>query len=72
MYGVGNSVTSSRAKPTKPIRDSGISARAWSAMPSPARSTGTSNGGLAYRTALVAATGVSMGISSVVRLRDAS
>ena len=49
MYGVGWSVSSSRASPTKPICDSGISACAGSAMPSPARSTGTSSGGLASR-----------------------
>ena len=49
MYGMGRNVRSSLASPTKPICASGISLCASSAMPSPARSTGTSSGGFASR-----------------------
>ena len=49
MYGFGWWVSSSRATPTNPICDSGMNACAASTMPSPARSTGTSSGGLASR-----------------------
>ena len=61
MYGTGWWVSSSRATPTKPICASGISACAASTMPSPARSTGTSSGGLASRYPTVRATGVCSG-----------
>ena len=60
MYGVGCRVSSLRASPTKPIWASGISLCAWSAMPSPARSTGTSSGGLASQCPSARATGVWM------------
>jgi hypothetical protein len=60
MYGVGSSVSSLRARPTNPICASGISLCAWSAMPSPARSTGTSSGGFASQYPSVRATGVWM------------
>ena len=40
---------------------SGISACAWSTMPRPARSTGTSSGGLASRDPVVSASGVRTG-----------
>src|SRR3954447_22268933 len=46
MYASGWKVTSLRASPTKPIWDSGSIPWAVSAMPSPARSTGTISGGL--------------------------
>ena len=72
MYGVGCSVCSSRASPTNPICDSGISACAWSAMPRPARSTGTSSGGSDSRTARVGAIGVWIGSNRTARSRDAS
>ena len=49
MYARGWNVCSSRASPTKPIDDSGNSASAASAIPRPARSTGTIRGGLASR-----------------------
>ncbi len=41
-------------------------------MPSPARSTGTSSGGLSSRTAVVRATGVWIGTRSDGRVREAS
>ena len=72
MYGVGSRVSSSRARPTKPICDSGMSECAWSAIPSPARSTGTSSGGFTRRIAVVRATGVWIGTRSTGRSRDAS
>ena len=61
----GSWVCSSRASPTKPICDSGSRLNAASAMPSPARSTGTSSGGLAIATPVVGATGVVIGTLGV-------
>ena len=49
MYGIGWWVSSLRAMPTNPVCASGMSACAASTIPSPARSTGTSSGGLASR-----------------------
>ena len=49
MYASGWKVTSLRARPTKPICDSGSIPCAVSAMPRPARSTGTISGGAASR-----------------------
>ena len=49
MYASGWKVSSLRASPTKPICDSGSIRCAVSAMPSPARSTGTISGGAASR-----------------------
>ncbi|GAB4983975.1 hypothetical protein MAHJHV58_11630 [Mycobacterium avium subsp. hominissuis] len=57
-YGTGRWVCSSRATPTKPTSASGSAACAGSTMPSPARSTGTSSGGLTSRVPAAAATGV--------------
>lgn len=54
----GRWVCSSRATPTKPTSASGSAACAGSTMPSPARSTGTSSGGLTSRVPAAAATGV--------------
>ncbi|OBH41193.1 hypothetical protein A5682_24330 [Mycobacterium mantenii] len=59
-YGTGTWVSSSRATPTNPTSASGIAACAASTMPSPARSTGTSSGGLTKRVPAAAATGVRM------------
>ena len=72
MYGCGSCVCSSRARPTKPICDSGSRLNAASAMPSPARSTGTSSGGLASTVPVVGATGVTIGRSARCRSRVAS
>ncbi len=72
MYGVGSWVCSSRASPTKPICDSGSRLNAASAMPRPARSTGTSSGGLASAVPTVGATGVVIGTSVRARPRVAS
>ena len=72
MYARGSKVSSSRARPTKPIDDSGSSASAESAMPRPARSTGTISGGLASRVPWVGATGVVIGYCSVAKERAAS
>jgi hypothetical protein len=72
MYARGSYVCSSRASPTKPIDDSGSRASAESAMPRPARSTGTISGGLASRLPSVGATGVSIGYFSTGNARAAS
>ncbi|OBH51593.1 hypothetical protein A5686_12030 [Mycobacterium sp. E2479] len=57
-YGTGRWVFSSRATPTNPASASGSAACAASSMPSPARSTGTSSGGLTKRVPTADATGV--------------
>ncbi|OBI40760.1 hypothetical protein A5708_02295 [Mycobacterium colombiense] len=57
-YGTGRWLSSLRATPTKPTSASGIAACAASTMPSPARSTGTSSGGLTRRVPTAGATGV--------------
>ncbi|GAB1816650.1 hypothetical protein MUNTM_56940 [Mycobacterium sp. MUNTM1] len=57
-YGTGRWVSSLRATPTKPTSASGMAACAASTMPNPARSTGTSSGGLAKRVPTAGATGV--------------
>ena len=57
-YGTGAWVSSSRATPTNPASASGIAACAASSMPSPARSTGTSSGGLTKRVPTAEDTGV--------------
>ena len=72
MYARGSNVSSSRARPTNPIDDSGSSASAASAIPRPARSTGTISGGLASRVPWVGATGVSIGYCSTANERAAS
>jgi hypothetical protein len=72
MYARGSKVYSSRARPTKPIEDSGSSESAASAMPRPARSTGTSKGGWARRTPSAVATGVCTGDFSTGKSRVAS
>ena len=72
MYARGSNVSSSRARPTKPIDDSGSSASVASAMPSPARSTGTISGGLASRVPCVGATGVWTSNVSTAKERAAS
>ena len=72
MYGVGSWVRSSRASPTNPICDSGSRLKAASAMPSPARSTGTSSGGSASAVPVVGATGVVIGTPTTASVRAAS
>jgi hypothetical protein len=49
-----------------------MSACAWSTMPSPARSTGTSSGGLANRDPVVSDNGVRTGTDSQAASRVAS
>jgi hypothetical protein len=69
---VGRSVSSSRATPTNPITAPGTCACAASAMPSPARSTGTSTGGRASTAPVVEATGVAISVGLVGASRMAS
>ncbi|ODR07773.1 hypothetical protein AWC25_25085 [Mycobacterium sherrisii] len=72
MYGNGWWVSSSRATPTKPTCASGIAAWASSIMPSPARNTGTSSGGLTSRVPNVSASGVRIRTGAVAASRVAS
>ncbi|ORX03073.1 hypothetical protein AWC29_17955 [Mycobacterium triplex] len=72
MYGKGRCVCSSRATPTKPTSASGIAACASSTIPSPARNTGTSSGGLVNRFPSVSASGVRILTGVVAASRVAS
>ncbi|ORV56634.1 hypothetical protein AWC05_09810 [Mycobacterium florentinum] len=72
MYGNGRWVSSSRATPTKPTSASGIAACASLIIPSPARNTGTSSGGVVNRFPNVSASGVRILTGAVAASRVAS